>query len=108
MKAPKIHHDPLTEHVLRAAISYGTADVPDEDNDDTLDDSENEDGSPTKKIGFAEPEKPVEEDPENWVYDPLRWHPALGIKVLPPIPQVIGARMGTDGNMEVLQVWSAL
>ena len=54
------------------------------------------------RIGFTEP--PKEEEPqENWQADPLRWHPALGILELPALPPV-GARIGTDGNIEVLKV----
>lgn len=30
MHAPKISHDPLSDHVMRAAIEYATVDVPDE------------------------------------------------------------------------------
>lgn len=79
--------------------------------DDDDDDMDEEGDSPNKpRIGFTEPDKAAgdEEDVENWVYDPLRWHPALGIKVLPPIPQTVGARIGVDGNMEIFQVLTPL
>lgn len=62
---------------------------------------EDVEGPAPKKIGFIEPEK---EEGENWIQDPMRWHPALGIKVLPAVPATVGARIGIDGNMEILQV----
>lgn len=63
-----------------------------------------EDAKPAR-IGFVEPEK--DEDAaaveERWKPDPKRWHPALGFAELPHVPQTMGARIGTDGNVEILQ-----
>ncbi len=66
-------------------------------------DEDEEDDAAAPKIGFKEPE-PEDEAEELWKMDPKRWHPALGIRELPAVPQSMGARIGIDGNVEVLQV----
>jgi hypothetical protein len=68
-----------------------------------VEEEEGED-DPGPKIAFVEPEPEQDIGPERWIQDPLRWHPALGIKVLNAVPQSMGARVGIDGNIEILQV----
>ena len=65
---------------------------------------EPDEDEPAPVVGFKEPDPEPEKDPENWRFDPLRWHPALGIQILNAVPQTMGARVGIDGSIEILQV----
>ncbi len=69
-----------------------------------VDDGVPDDEEAAPVVGFKEPDPEPEKDPENWMFDPLRWHPALGIQILNAVPQTMGARIGVDGNIEILQV----
>ncbi len=60
---------------------------------------------PQTVVGFKEPEPVQQAEPEHFLFDPLRWHPALGIPMLNAVPQTMGARVGIDGNIEIIQVW---